>query len=303
MDTTVNESALSQRAERALKLGEPETIASIAYEFRNTGEIDAALWLLEEAVQLPNVHPGIWNNLGDVRQELGDFGGAVDAYSEAIRRGYSSWVNRGYALEQLERWAEATLDYEHALELDPKDIEALVNLGTLFLLLDDLPRSRDLLSLAASIDPQANWQLSEYYNAIGAADLAEDKIRLAIEAGEKRAYLDLARIRAESGLEDEARSYFGEAIAAETPSAAREFSVYLDGLGLSDEARQIAEAAVERGDVRSYAPLAVILESQGSLDKAKKYYRLAIEAGDEEYKEDLLALETQSIQTAIEADL
>ena len=175
--------------------------------------------------------------------------------------------------------------------MNPDDVDALVDLGTLCLVLDDLPKAKALLVEAAGLDARANWQLAEYFISIDDPAAAEEKIRLAIAAGEQRAYLDLALLTSGSSPEAEVRTYFEKASDAGAPSAASQFAVYLDGLGHSAEARRVAQAAVDRGDTRSYAPLAVILESQGDLVGARKYYRLAISAGDVEYEDDLRALE------------
>jgi tetratricopeptide (TPR) repeat protein len=267
-----------------------EQVATIAESWNDSGDVAAAVRLLEAAVHSEVTHAGLWHNLGTAEAALGQHAGAIDAYTHAIRDGYPSFVSRGLSYEQLEDWGAARNDYLSALELDPKDVDALVDLGTLELSLGRAAEAAVRLSAAASLDPQANWQLADAYLARNKIAEAKDALLEAIDAGELRANLDLARLEVEVASPTTVESYFVAAIAANSSLARREFVIYLDNQGDTERALTVALEGVEEGDKNCYAPLAVIYESLGELDLAVQYYTLAVQDGEDVYEEDLAKL-------------
>ncbi|MDO7880712.1 tetratricopeptide repeat protein [Salinibacterium soli] len=198
---------------------------AVAQSLASKGDIPAAIQYLTDAQRTLN-HYGLWHNLGRLQVSAGDYEGAIDSFSRAIQHDYNpSLVSRGLAYEYLLMNAEATADYLEALRRDPGDLEALINLGTLYVEEGQLPSARELLERAAAIDPTANWQLSDVYlesadwnGAIAVADLA-------IAAGEPRAHL--ARALAREALGDDPVPDFRAAVEAGARTAESELERYL----------------------------------------------------------------------------
>jgi predicted O-linked N-acetylglucosamine transferase (SPINDLY family) len=89
------------------------------------------LALLEQALALQPDHAGALVNYGNVLSLMGRYKKAVAAYDRAlmVRPDAESFVNRGLALQSLNRPAEALASFEHALALEPRNIQALYRRG------------------------------------------------------------------------------------------------------------------------------------------------------------------------------
>jgi tetratricopeptide (TPR) repeat protein len=266
-----------------------EEVAAIAEQWQEAGEIAAATDLLEVAAGSMQ-HAGLWHNVGIAKAEAEDHVGAITAFTNAIDAGYSSFADRGLCYEHLEDWDAARADYLTALSTDAKDVDALINLGTMELSLGHVGEGAIRLTAAASLDRSANWQLADAYFARGDRKRGKAALWAAIEAGERRAYLDLARAEIGVASQPLIEEYFEAAIEAGSTLARRELIIFLDNEGETDRAVKIAQSGVELGDTNCFAPLAVMYESQGERDLAIDFYRLAVADGEEVYEEDLAKL-------------
>lgn len=170
--------------------------------------------LLVEASGAVGADSIVFSNLGLVSLGLEDYQGAIDAYSTLAEPDLQSRVNRGLAYERVGDVESARADYRAALLLDPDDVAALVNLGTLELEFGSDDAGRAVLEHAYALDPTTGWQLSDALRAAGDLDAAADVLRAAAEAGEPRAYLDLADVEHERGDLDASEAAFEAAIAA-----------------------------------------------------------------------------------------
>ena len=265
-------------------------LASSADEMQTAGENLQARELLELAVKVHPQHGGLWHNLGIMCAHTGDNAEALIAYSQAIDLGYESEVNRGLVYEQVGDFESAEKDYRTALSRNSDDVEALINLGTLSLGSGSLAEATTLLTHAASLDPATNWQLADALVADGDVHGAITALRRAIEAGELRAYLELADLEADHEGKFTVVDHYNHAIIAGASWARRNLAIYLDERGDHGEALTVARAGVEAGDGLCHAPLAVMLEADGDIDGAIAQYRLAVANGDVAYEEDLAHL-------------
>jgi tetratricopeptide (TPR) repeat protein len=266
-----------------------EAAADRAQELEDHGDLQGAIDVLSAAVRDGSSHPGLWHNLGLLRIGRGEWDLALEAFTEAIRRGYPSQVNRGLAFEKVGDAENAGWDYREALLRDPEDVDALVNLGTLEHARENTREAEDLLRAAARLDPKANWQLADVFIATDRNGEALEALDRAIEAGESRAYLDRARLLSTQSAAD-ASADFVMAINAGLVAARCDYAVYLDRLGRPEDGLVVAKAGIELGDPFCYAPAAVISEELGQIESAIEYYRLAINSGDHEYESDLRRL-------------
>lgn len=225
---------------------------------------------------------------------MGMWEDAIGAFTIAVDRGYPSHVNRGLAYERTGQPDRAAEDYIVALSVDPSDLDALVNLGTLELERGAAAEAEALLTRAAGIDPTAYWQLADVSMALGQRDLALTQLARAIDAGEQRAHLDRALLTAESGDYHNVVADFEAAIRAGASGARRQLAIYLDRQGRSEEAYRVASEGIEAGEIECYATAAIIAESMGWRSRAIDLYRSAIRVGDIEYQADLDSLLDQA---------
>ena len=100
-----------------------------------SGQFEAAELAFSEAVRLDPEYPRAYANLGIAFQRLGRIEEAIDAYDEALRLEpdiASTWSNRGSAFLAIERWVDARDDYLAALRLAPNSASAHYGAGAAF---------------------------------------------------------------------------------------------------------------------------------------------------------------------------
>lgn len=170
----------------------------------------------------------IWANLGLVQGSLEKYEEAVDSYSRADTLTAEMLLNRGLCLERLDRIEDARTDYLAALELNPDDADVLVNLGTLELAEGKTPRALELLERAAQLDPLANWQLSDVFIEMDDLDKSAEVLQIAIQAGENRAHLDLARVEDDRGNRERALELYRQAVAEDISGAETDLEEFLN---------------------------------------------------------------------------
>jgi tetratricopeptide (TPR) repeat protein len=242
---------MSPSARRYLvRNGSIEAISGAAKKLYDGGELVAAEELLEAAVKRSDSTPGTYANLGHVKFALGDYQGAIPAYDRAIDTFPDVGVGRGLANERLGNLEAAQIDYRKALEHDPDDVDALVNLGTLLLAADEADAAYPLLARAAELDPSAVWTFGDALLAVGRQDEARRAYERALQEGELRAHLDLARLDDAVGLADDAELHYQAAVAAGATLARPEFAEFLFRKGRPDAARRVADedVAAVKGD-------------------------------------------------------
>jgi len=196
--------------EGSVEWGQLEDLARNAFD---EGDLHRARDLLERAAASEEAGPSVFSNLGLVNLELGDYARAIRAYDPVISGDVDARVNRGLAYERIGDKESARVDYLAALALDPDEVAALINLGTLDLERGAVEIARDALERAAALDPTAGWQLADVFRAIGDLDSAASSLNRAIQAGEFRAYLDLASVEEERGNSEASQAAYAAAAA------------------------------------------------------------------------------------------
>lgn len=285
-------------AERALLDHDSEVVSELAVAAVENGDVSYAIGLLEEACGLWT-HPGLWHNLGRAREICGDINAAVEAFTKSIELGYrDSLVNRGWNFEQLGQYDSALADYDAALAIEPADVIALINSGTLLLDRGELDSAGDRLKRAVALDESAKWQLAAWLSAVGRVDDALEALDRAIELGENRARHDRAMLTQKTRSIADVSADFEAAIEAGSTPAAGDYVIYL-GLVADDpdKAVEVGRAAAARGDELAYVPLGIILEMIGELREALRFYRLAVANGEVEYAEDIAELERKILDS------
>jgi len=152
-------------------------------------DLDKALTLFEEAIELDPESAFPWHGKGNVLDDLKRHDDALAAYEKAIELDpeYAfPWNGRGIVLSNLKRYDDALAAYEKTIELDPEDADAWNNKGTA---LDDLKRYDDALEAyekAIELDPE---EAAPHYNA-GLLHWHEERFRPALDRFSRALELD-----------------------------------------------------------------------------------------------------------------
>ena len=116
---------------------DPEIFAKIARSHLALDEKPQARQRLEKAIALPGgASAEVYNDLGLIYHEAGDFAGAEAMFRQALSRhpqSLGAQVNLGNSLKGQQRYADADVAMKRALELDSNSADVLFNLGILYL--------------------------------------------------------------------------------------------------------------------------------------------------------------------------
>ncbi len=101
---------------------------------RQIGNHAAALHLFDQALQIDQGNPAVFNNRGNALKDLGRFDEALSSYTEAIRLkpDYAeAYNNRGLVLRELRRFDEALSSYTEAIRIRQDYADAFYNRGVM----------------------------------------------------------------------------------------------------------------------------------------------------------------------------
>ncbi|WP_153001476.1 tetratricopeptide repeat protein [Microbacterium testaceum] len=183
----------SDRRIEDLSFAELERLAELMYE---EGNFQAAATYMQHAVKLPQADSSTHFNLGQALFGVEQYEAAAYAFSGAIPKIADAYVNRGLSWEMIGDTGAARRDYRSALSINIRDVDALVNIGTLDLMEERVCSAEIFLRWAALIDPRCNWQLSDVFIHYGDLDQAAKLLEIAVAAGEERAATSLTELRA-----------------------------------------------------------------------------------------------------------
>jgi tetratricopeptide (TPR) repeat protein len=149
------------------------------------GQSDDAVTLLRQVGAANPTLVGAELELGDILRDKKQFGDAVSAYDEAIRRAaaadlperWSMFYDRGVALERSGQWARAEGDLLHALKLKPDQPMVLNYLGYSWVDRGEhLKRGLKMIEQAVALRPDdgyiidslgwAHYRMGDYANAV-----------------------------------------------------------------------------------------------------------------------------------------
>ena len=176
----------------------------------------------EQAVKLnasyPDTRPNAWNNLGLLATHEGRIADAIVNFEEALRLNPDHWIaleNLGNAYRQEKRWPEARQALERALAARPKDPEANYSLAMVYAQMDDTARAQEYLDRALQLRPA----YPEALNNRGVLYLRTQRRDAAVRSFEQcirvapsfdQSYLNLARILVIEGEKERARAVLRE---------------------------------------------------------------------------------------------
>ena len=231
----------------------PELTRLRAAIAKSRGYIDQAIGLYEQLVQRLPGDPALWNNLGNLRSDAGDFEGALAALQQAHslnpRSGIIS-VNFARVLGALRRFDESNRYFENAVANLPSTAGELEEIGEMLRCLDQPQHALIALSAAARANPRNGRtfvRIGLSFAALPDRKQAEQAFRMALRVDPRcsAAYLNLAIVLEQENrtpeledLEEQARAHGVSGGEAEYISA-----LVLRRQGQLDEALRLAQGA------------------------------------------------------------
>jgi len=273
----------------AADANQPDAIHMLALIAQQTGHLDAAIGLLQRAIQLKPLWAEAHSNLGNVYFGKGLSNEAVACYRRAIqiRPEYTAaHYNLSYALKNLGRLEEAVIACQQAIRFQPNFAEAHDTLGNIQFALGRLDDAIASYQNAILLKPD----LAEAYSNVGSVlndkaqyVSAENFCRRAIQIQPNLvgAHINLGNALAHLGRFDEAIASHQRAIRLQPEFAAAysNLGFALAGNGNLDQAIAAYRRAIQlKPDyAEAYNNLGNALKQRGNLEAATSAYERAIQ--------------------------
>ncbi|MBN1882552.1 MAG: tetratricopeptide repeat protein [Deltaproteobacteria bacterium] len=157
---------------------EVDPLLSPGLELIDEGRYDEAALFFEETAEVRLDDPDVFNYLGIARYHLGDFKGALDAFSASLDRDPSYvtvYHNIGVTYHALGLYYLAIENYERALNLIGDDETLFFRLALSYIALQDWETAREYLESAREMNPyETQYQVYlEYVSSKLPADTSE----------------------------------------------------------------------------------------------------------------------------------
>lgn len=230
----------------------------------------------------------MWEQLGEIRQEQGEYAGALAAALRSLERLPSStgcWLLKGILLAQREKYEEAFAAFRQVVALDPQAVWARHNMAMCLQKLDrrDEAVAEFKRTLALKPDYGTGWlALGLLYEEMGRTNEAVQCFDTALTNRVNQAddLTALARFCAMRGRLDLAATNFAAAVELRPfdTGLRLESGRVLVALGRLEEARREYAAAVEldSDQVQPHMQLGVTLGRLQKPDRAEKEFREAL---------------------------
>jgi tetratricopeptide (TPR) repeat protein len=161
----------------------------------------------------PGTIPNAWNNLGILSAREGHTPQAIDFFQHALQIDPAHLIallNLGNAYRQRKDWPEAKKALQRAFEVDPDDPEVNYSLGMVCAQLEDSDRAYEYLKRAVALRPvypEALNNLGVLYLHTKHPEDAAHSFEESIRVAPEydQAYLNLARVYAVQGKREKAR--------------------------------------------------------------------------------------------------
>lgn len=165
-----------------------------AKQLAEAGLSDAALDLLNKAIERNPTLTTAHLTMGQIYEERNDFTSAERAYGQAARvepTNFDAQYKHGFSLHMLNRLTDAVRAYLRALAIRPDDFEANLNIATAYLELGEPRQAYSFADKAASLQPNSGAARANLGAAIG--ELADNDARLGNRAEAERQYRQAIR--------------------------------------------------------------------------------------------------------------
>jgi tetratricopeptide (TPR) repeat protein len=236
---------------------DPDTILAEATEHMDAGNLDQALKLLDEALQLAPEHGQAWYFKGCILSQKEDYRGAIHCYANSAKNAgdlaYLPLYNMGNAFQELEQFDEALECFTMATDVNPEMADAWINRGRL---LDDSGKHAQAIEcydIALKTEPNDVMAWSNRGNslrALGRWKEAEESYQRAIrlDSSDRAALIGLGVCLGRTGEPERGLQFLDRALAAgPDPHALGERATLLSTLERHDEALKCIDQTIASG--------------------------------------------------------
>ncbi len=180
-----------------------------------------AIYNYTKVTELAKWNPDGWVGIASIRFDKGELQKALDVLNEAeknVKEDYRVEFILGLTLQRMKRSSDAALALEHAIQINPKSVDALSALGLVY---DELKRPQDsdtMYERAIRLNPKNDLVLNNYGYSLADRGMnlqrALTMIKQALTAQpDNTSYLDsMGWVNFKLGNFDEAATYIQKAI-------------------------------------------------------------------------------------------
>ncbi len=157
--------ALAARAELILsdstqKVSEEDKLIDRGITEVNTGNLETALKLFDQAIKINSENDYIWTNRGIALYKLGRFEEALDSFNKAIKINQDDdfiWLKHGLALRIIGRFEEALASYNKAITINQNNDSAWSSRGVTLCVLGRFKEALNSFDKAIKINPNDDF--------------------------------------------------------------------------------------------------------------------------------------------------
>ena len=222
---------------------------------RARGELDEAISIYKQAIELKSDLPDFYNNLGNALRERGELEEAAARFREAIhlRPDFAlTHYNLANVLRDMADPEAALAGYKQALRLEPGFAQAQAQLGITLQAMGRLEEAETALIQAVEMAPgdgDAWANLGIVHLNLGDLEKAERNLRKAVEVnpGFAKAHLNLGVALQHMNQEEAAYACYKKVLELdpENSNTLANLAIALEGLGKKDEAIAIHKRAID----------------------------------------------------------
>ena len=252
------------------------------------GKGDAAVSLIENAIEIRPNEPEFYNMCGEAYWALGERDAAIERYEQALalKPGFAGAHNNlGNAYKELGRLDDAIGCYLQAIAISPDFAMSHNNLGVVFKNLgrtdDAVAHYRKALSIAPNY-AEAHTNLGNALQEVGRPEdaIAHHEKALAVRPDYAEAHSNLGNALKALGRPSDAVTHYEQALAIKPDFAMAHYNlgIALDDLGRPEEAvaRYETALAIEPDYAEAHNNLANALDELGRQEDAVAHYQKAL---------------------------
>ncbi len=129
----------------------------IGQAYQNTGKLAEAEFAFARAVKISHENVSFINKLAVIKLQLKNFEEAIQLFQSSLGKQpkqVEALVNMGFAYANMQDFAKAMQCYNEALKLDPDFQQALLNRAAVYVMIENIPAARADLRQILLLNPQ-----------------------------------------------------------------------------------------------------------------------------------------------------